>query len=89
MAELAWPRRQAVFDQSLRPQEITPSQARAALVNEAALLADQFLARVAQHSPRHTAMFMNMVLGGIEQDAGSDGLREDAVLMTAKRTGQE
>jgi hypothetical protein len=28
------------------------------------------------------------VLGGIEQDAGDDGLREDVVLMTVKKAGQ-
>ncbi len=42
-----------------------------------------------QHSPRHTNMFMNMVLGSIEQDAGEDGLREDVVILTAKGAGQE
>jgi hypothetical protein len=41
-----------------------------------------------QNSPRHTQMFMNMVLGGIEQDSGAEGLREDVVLMTVKKAGQ-
>ena len=41
-----------------------------------------------QHSPRHTNMFMNVVLGGLEQDAGDDGLREEVVLMTVKKAGQ-
>ena len=34
-------------------------------------------------------MFMNVVLGGIEQDAGDDGLREDLLLITVKKAGQE
>jgi hypothetical protein len=29
---------------------------------------------------------MNMVLGALEKDAGSGGLREDIVLMTVKRS---
>jgi hypothetical protein len=29
---------------------------------------------------------MNMVLGGLEQDAGADGLREDVIVLTAKRS---
>jgi hypothetical protein len=33
-------------------------------------------------------MFMNMVLGQLEQDAGEDGLREDLLLLTAKKAGQ-
>ena len=41
------------------------------------------------HSPRHTQMFMNVVLGGIEQDAGDGGLREDVLLLTVKKAGQE
>ena len=41
---------------------------------------------VKTNSPRHTAMFMNMVLGQIEQDAGAEGLREDVVLLTAKKS---
>lgn len=76
-----------VFEKSLRPQEITMTPGtRLLLVNEAALRTQGFLDRIAEHSPRHTAMFMNMVLGGIEQDAGDDGLREDVVLITAKRS---
>jgi hypothetical protein len=78
-----------VFDKALRPQEVATSPGtRLILVNEAALRVDRFLERVGQLSPRHTAMFMNMVLGGIEQDAGSEGLREDVVLVTAKKAGQ-
>lgn len=78
-----------VFDKALRPQEIPMSPGtRLLLVNEAALRTEAFKQRVVQNSPRHTAMFMSMVLGGIEEDAGDDGLREDVVMVTAKRTGQ-
>jgi len=77
-----------VFDKALRPQEVaTTPGVRMLLANEAALRTDDFRARIAQYSPKHTAMFMNMVLGGIEEDAGGDGLREDVVLISAKRTG--
>ena len=51
--------------------------------------AQTLLELLPQHSPRHTNMFMNMVLGTIEQDAGDDGLREDVVLITVKRETQE
>lgn len=78
----------AVFDKALRPQEIEMSPGTRLLVfNEGMLRMDGILERIEQHSSRHTAMFMNMVLGGIEQDAGDGGLREDAVLLTAKLAG--
>lgn len=78
-----------VFEKSLRPQELPLSPGmRLLLVNEAALRTQAFRDRVLEHTARHTAMFMNMVLGGIEEDAGQDGLREDVVVITAKRTGQ-
>ena len=78
----------AVFDKALRPQEIEMSPGTRLLVfNEGMLWMDGILERIEQHSSRHTAMFMNMVLGGIEQDAGDGGLREDAVLLTAKLAG--
>ena len=78
----------AVFDKALRPQEIEMSPGtRLLVVNESMLRIDGILERIEQHSSRHTAMFMNMVLGGIEQDAGDGGLREDAVLLTAKLAG--
>ncbi|HLQ37427.1 MAG TPA: SpoIIE family protein phosphatase [Planctomycetota bacterium] len=78
-----------VFEKALRPQEIQLVPGiRLCLVNDAALRAEGFLALLSQHSPRHTAMFMNMVLGTLEQDAGLDGLREEVVLVTAKKAGQ-
>jgi hypothetical protein len=61
---------------------------RLVLLNEAGHRAEGLLDLLRQHSPRHTAMFMNMVLGQLEQDAGEDGLREDLLLLTAKKAGQ-
>lgn len=79
-----------VFEKSLRPQDITMSPGtRLVFGNDALLRAEGLLDLLRQHSPRHTNMFMNVVLGGIEQDAGSDGLREEVVMLTVKRAGQE
>ncbi|MBL8733172.1 MAG: SpoIIE family protein phosphatase [Planctomycetes bacterium] len=79
-----------VFEKSLRPQEILMSPGtRLVLGNDALIRSDGLLDLLRQHSPRHTNMFMNVVLGQLEQDAGSDGLREDIVLMTVKKAGQE
>ncbi|MCA8951633.1 MAG: SpoIIE family protein phosphatase [Planctomycetes bacterium] len=79
-----------VFEKSLRPQEITMSPGtRLVLGNDALHRCEGLLELLQQHSPRHTNMFMNMVLGSIEQDAGADGLREDVVLMTVKKAGQD
>jgi hypothetical protein len=79
-----------VFEKSLRPQEVAMSPGtRLVFGNEALLRSEGLLDLLRQHSPRHTNMFMNVVLGSIEQDAGDDGLREDVVLMTVKRAGQE
>lgn len=75
-----------VFEKSLRPQELQLAPGmRLLLVNEAALRLQPLLDLIKLHSPKHTAMFMNMVLGNLEQDAGSEGLREDVVLVTAKK----
>lgn len=79
-----------VFEKSLRPQEITMSPGtRLVFGNEALLRSEGLLDLLPQHSPRHTNMFMNMVLGSIEQDAGGDGLREEVVLLTVKRAAQD
>lgn len=79
-----------VFEKSIRPQEFAMSPGmRLVLGNDALLRQDGVLDLLRQHSPRHTNMFMNMVLGSLEQDAGSDGLREDVVLLTVKKAGQE
>ncbi len=79
-----------VFEKSLRPQEIAMSPGtRLVLGNDALLRQEGLLDLLRQHSPRHTNMFMNMVLGSLEQDAGADGLREDVVLLTVKKAGQE
>ena len=79
-----------VFEKALRPQEIAMSPGtRLVLGNDALLRAEGLLDLLRQHGPRHTRMFMNVVLGGIEQDAGDDGLREDVLLLTVKKAGQE
>ena len=79
-----------VFEKSLRPQESAMSPGtRLVLGNDALLRSAGLLDLLRQHSPRHTRMFMNVVLGGIEGDAGSDGLREDVLLITLKKAGQE
>ena len=64
------------------------SGVRLVLANEAALRLDEFRDLVTEHAPKHTAPFMNMVLGALEGDAGEGGLREDVVLLTAKRSQQ-
>ncbi|HEB54500.1 MAG TPA: hypothetical protein ENI87_14710 [bacterium] len=79
-----------VFEKSLRPQEIAMSPGTRLVVgNEALLRVEGLLDLLPQHSPRHTNMFMNMVLGSVEQDAGDEGLREDVVLITVKKAGQD
>ncbi|HEX6813671.1 MAG TPA: SpoIIE family protein phosphatase [Planctomycetota bacterium] len=78
-----------VFEKSLRPQEIEMSPGtRLVLGNDALLRCEGLLDLLRQHSPRHTNMFMNVVLGSIEQDAGAEGLREDVVLITVKKAAQ-
>ena len=75
-----------VFEKGLRSTTVPVSQGtRLVMANEAALRLEDFEALVAEQAPKHTAPFMNLVMGAIEQDAGEDGLREDVVLLTAKR----
>jgi hypothetical protein len=79
-----------VFEKSLRPQEIAMNPGtRLVLGNDALLRCEGLLDLLRQHSPRHTRMFMNVVLGTIEQDAGGDGLREDVLLITVKKAAQQ
>ncbi len=74
-----------VFEKGLRSVEVPLSPGvRLLIVNEAALRLDEFVDLVIDHSPKHTAPFMNMVLGGVESEAGEGGLREDVVMLTAK-----
>jgi hypothetical protein len=76
-----------VFEKALRPQEIQVAPGiRFVLLNEAGMRLDGVLDLIKSNSPRHTAMFMNMVLGQLEQDAGGEGLREDVVLLTVKKS---
>jgi len=76
-----------VFEKGLRPEKVAMSPGvRLVLTNEAGQRSQEFLDLVAEHSPKHTAPFMNLVLGGLA-DAMEGGLREDVVLITAKRSG--
>lgn len=75
-----------VFEKGLRSAAVPLAQGvRLVLTNDAGARMDDLLELIAQHSPKHTAPFMNMVLGGLESVAGEGGLREDVVLLTAKR----
>jgi len=75
-----------VFEKGLRPEKVPmPVGVRLVLTNDAGVRAQEFLDLVAEHSPKHTAAFMNMVLGGFASEVGE--LREDVVLITAKRSG--
>lgn len=74
-----------VFEKGLRPEKVPmPPGVRLVLTNEAGVRLQEFLDLVAEHSPKHTAPFMNMVLGGLVDELGGE-LREDVVLITAKR----
>jgi hypothetical protein len=75
-----------VFEKQLRPTKIAVVPGvRVVLTNEAGGRHDALAALVKEHSPKNTAAFMNMVLGALEDEAGSDGLREEIVLVTVKR----
>ena len=76
-----------VFEKGLRPEKVPmPPGLRLVLTNEAGVRLQELLDLVAEHSPKHTAPFMNMVLGGLVDEVGGE-LREDVVLITAKRSG--
>jgi hypothetical protein len=77
-----------VFEKSLRPQELAlVAGTRLVLGNDALLRCEGAVDLLREHSPKHTRMFMNVVLSNLEQDAGEDGLREDIVLITVKKAG--
>jgi hypothetical protein len=76
-----------VFEKGLRSNTIEMSTGmRIVVLNDAANRNEDFVASIQDHSPKNTAAFMNMVLGELEKDSGSGGLREDIVLMTVKRS---
>ncbi len=76
----------SVFEKQLRPTKIPVAQGvRVVLTNDAGARHDELRDLVQQHTAKNTGAFMNMVLVGLEGDAGDDGLREDVVLVTAKR----
>ncbi len=76
----------AVFEKQVRPTRISVAQGvRVVLINEGGHRHEGLRALVQEHSPKNTGAFMNMVLGAIEAEAGTDGLREEIALVTAKR----
>jgi hypothetical protein len=76
----------AVFEKQIRPTKIPVAQGvRVVLINDGGHRHEELRALVKEHSPKNTAAFMNMVLGAIEGEAGSEGLREEIALVTAKR----
>ncbi len=76
-----------VFEKGLRSQTLDmQAGTRLVLTNEAGVRMQDFLDLVAEHSPKHTAPFMNLVLGAVEGDAGAEGLREDLLLVTVKKS---
>lgn len=75
-----------VFEKQLRSTRIPVAQGvRIVLTNDAGHRHEDLHGLVREHSPKNTAAFMNMVLGALESDAGSDGLRDEIALVTAKR----
>ncbi len=75
-----------VFDQSLRAVAVPVAQGvRLVVANEAAHRIEDFTALVARHAPKHTTPFLHLVIGALQNGAGEAGLREDVVLLTAKR----
>lgn len=76
-----------VFEKGLRSEKI-PMQPGVRLVqtNEAGVRMPDLLELVREHSPKHTMPFVNLVIGALEKDAGGDGLREDVLLLTLKRS---
>ncbi len=76
-----------VFEKGLRSisLDLSPGM-RLVQLNEAGWRQEGLQDLVQEHSPKHTAAFMNMVLGAVETEAGEEGLREDLVLLTAKRS---
>jgi len=77
-----------VFEKGLRSEKLDVQPGvRFVQTNEAGIRMQELLDLVRAHSPKHTAPFMNLVLGTLEGDAGSEGLREDVLLLTCKRMG--
>ena len=75
-----------VFEKQIRSTRIGVAPGvRLVLTNDAGHRHDGLRALVQEHSPKNTAAFMNMVLGTVESEAGSEGLREEIALVTAKR----
>src|SRR5690606_23378302 len=77
-----------VFEKGLRSERIDLQPGvRLVQTNDAGVRMQDLLDLCREHSPKHTGPFMNLVLGALESDAGSEGLREDVLLLTVKRVG--
>ncbi|MGE0142677.1 MAG: hypothetical protein AB7I19_14685 [Planctomycetota bacterium] len=77
-----------VFEKALRSEKLDVQPGvRFVQTNEAGIRMQELLDLVRSHSPKHTSPFMNLVMGSLESEAGSDGLREDVLLLTCKRVG--
>ena len=75
-----------VFEKQLRSTPIDVTQGvRVVLCNDAGYRHEALRGLIKEHSPKNTAAFMNMVLGAIEDAAGSEGLREEVAMLTVKR----
>jgi hypothetical protein len=75
-----------VFEKQLRSEKVPVAQGiRLVVTNDAGYRHEGLRELVRTHSPKHTTPFMNLVLGGLEEDSGAEGLRDDVVLLTAKR----
>lgn len=76
-----------VFEKGLRSESIEMQPGtRLVMTNDSGVRMQEFLDLVQEHAPKHTAPFMNLVLGGVESEAGSEGLREDLLLVTVKKS---
>ena len=74
-------------EKGLRSEKIEMSTGtRLVMTNDAGVRMQDLLDLVTEHSPKHTSPFMNLVLGSIESDAGAEGLREDVLLVTVKKS---
>lgn len=75
-----------VFEKALRSTKIpVTAGVRCVLVNEAGSRLAELQDLLRQHSPKTTMAFTGLVLSAIEEGSGEGGLREDVVMITAKR----
>lgn len=75
-----------VFEKGLRSEKIELQPGvRLVQTNDAGVRSQDLLDLVREQSPKNTSAFMNLVLGALEAESGSEGLREDVLLLTVKR----